>query len=219
MDKFKVIKGNKESIEENELIKLRRLWDLHDCWQRQFIRLSDRTDIKVSEISQEEIKKLSLTGIKYLSVLAEIIQNHEQLIGHVQSAEEAEGIFKFTDRVLAICGHLTVQSFVDTFPIDKTYNGEKFGCKDYFFTIDVLSQMVWDEPIGADVITDLIWDYCNNELQKVYAAYLTAAGYLYKKETGKGMLEQFCEDNGIETYIGNPIERICKKSPHLRVLK
>ena len=42
--------------------------------------------------------------------------------------------FKMIDGIFAILGCLTLKNFVTTFPVDKTYDGGKWQCKDYFST-------------------------------------------------------------------------------------
>ena len=105
--------------------------------------------------------------------------------------------------VLQILGSMTLKNFVNTFPITKDYDGHKWGSKDYFFTMDVLSNMDWDKPIGKENISDLIWDYQNEDLREAYVEYMCIVSELFREKTGKGIAEQFCDDIGIPTYTIN----------------
>jgi hypothetical protein len=55
---------------------------------------------------------------------------------------------------------LTPREFMNIFPIDKTYDGERFECKDYFYTIKIVRALDQDAPIG-DKLDDLLWEYMN----------------------------------------------------------
>ena len=60
--------------------------------------------------------------------------------------------------------------------------------------------MDWDKPIGRDGLMDLLWDYENTDLRNVYLEFLNAMSAIYRSQTGKGLAEQWCEDQGIDTY-------------------
>ena len=87
-----------------------------------------------------------------------------------------------------------------TFPITKDFDGHKWECKDYFYTMDVLSKMDMDKPVGRDNISDLLWDYQNDDLREAYVEFMCATSAIYRAQNGKGLAEQFCENNGIGTY-------------------
>ena len=104
------------------------------------------------------------------------------------------------DVLFGIIGRIKLKNLIKIFPIDKTYDGDKWGCKDYFFTMDVLKEKGLDNAVGRDGVFDLMWDYMNNDLREFTVFYMNCMSAMYKQQTGVGFAEKFCEDNGIGTY-------------------
>ena len=100
-------------------------------------------------------------------------------------------------------GYIKLENLVITFPVKKEFDGDKWECKDYFYTMDVLSKMDWDKPIGRDNIVDLLWDYQNDDLRHAYVEFMCATSAIYRSQTGQGIAEQWCDDMGIPTYTIN----------------
>lgn len=116
------------------------------------------------------------------------------------------------DVIYMICGHLKLKNFVTTFPIKKDFDGDKWECKDYFSTVEVLSEMDWNKSIGREELSELLWDYQNDDLRHAYVEYTNFMSDIYKSQTGKGLMEIFCEDNGISTYSINEETGIIKNN-------
>lgn len=127
-------------------------------------------------------------------------ENRRLGIDEGRTLEEEQLRFTVIDSIFTIIGCLTLRNFVTTFPIDKSYDGSKWECKDYFSTMEVLSKMDWDKPIGRDELSELLWDYDNSDLRHAYNEYTSAMSAIYKAQTGKGIIEKFFEDRGVPTY-------------------
>ena len=123
------------------------------------------------------------------------------------------------DGIFTILGFLTLRNFVNTFPIDKTYDGEKWQCKDYFSTMEVLSTMDLDMPIGHDELSELLWDYDNEDLRHAYIEFTTAMSAIYRAQTGKGVAEKFLEDRGVPTYTMDKESGIMRNSQTGEIVK
>ena len=165
---FTVIKGNADTADTNRIM---RTIAFHDCWKRQYHNsviqaIEKNKDIKMSDYSQENLMKISLSGIKYINSIREIRRENERVgTDYVQTLEEVQIAFQLIDAIFTVCGYLTLKNFVTTFPIEKYYKGAKWEEKDYFYTMDVLKKMDWDKPIGRDELSELLWDYENEELR------------------------------------------------------
>ncbi|GFI15788.1 hypothetical protein IMSAGC009_00948 [Lachnospiraceae bacterium] len=134
------------------------------------------------------------------------------------------------DSIFGVLGCLTLRNFVTTFPIDKDYDGAKWECKDYFYTMDVLKNMDWDKPIGRDKLSELLWDYENDELRHAYIEFTTAMSAIYRAQTGKGIAETWCDNMGIPTFTEDKETGIMKnnrtgdimkpkKASHIQIVK
>jgi len=203
-NKFTVIKSTNED-KNKEMDCVYRLIRKCKLWERQYLHSLEksctRKEGKIKDLPQDELAKIGLAGIKYICSLRDVDRENKRLgIDQQRTLVEEQIRFKMMDSLFAILGCLTLRNFVITFPIDKSYNGEKWGEKDYFSTMEVLSAMDWDEPIGRDELSELFWDYDNSDLMDAYVEFTTAMSAIYRAQTGKGIMEQWCEDMGIPTY-------------------
>lgn len=231
--KFTVIKGNSDTTDTNRIM---RAIAIHDCWERQYHNsviqaIEKNKDMKIAEYPQDDLMKISLSGIKYINSIREIRRENERVgTDYVQTLEEAQVVFQLIDAIFTVCGYLTLRNFVTTFPIEKYYKGAKWEEKDYFSTMEGLANMDWDKPIGRDELSELLWDYDNADLRHAYIEFTNAMSAIYRVQTGKGIMERFCEDHGIDTYTvdretgimkdnqtGNIIKP--KKVSHLQIVK
>lgn len=234
-NKFTVIESTNDD-KNKEMDYIYRIAKLNEIWERQYCyvvlsTMEKNKDIKLADYPQEDLMKIALCGIKYICSIRDVKRENERLdTGYKRSLQESQIIFQLIDAVFSVCGCLKLRNFVTTFPIDKQYDGAKWEEKDYFYTMDILSKIDWDKPIGRDELSELLWDYMNADLRHAYLEFTDAMSAIYRSQTGKGMMEQFCEDYGIDTYrvdrengiiknnqTGN-IGKI-KKASHIQVVK
>ena len=135
-------------------------------------------------------KRLVLYGVKYINSLEEL---------QVYTREDVANRFQFADTVMSMMANLTPREFMNLFPIAKEYDGDKWGIKDYFYTMEYIKKLSPDEPIG-DKIQDFLWNYTNHEIDAFLVKLFCFASNLRRFDTGKGIMEEFCEQNGIHTY-------------------
>jgi len=112
--------------------------------------------------------------------------------------KEAATMEDYQDCLLNLAS-LTPRQLVTTFPPEKRYDGHRFQCKDYFFTMEAVNSLPLDEPIG-EAIHDLLWDYDNGDTKILYVSALTCADNMRKAETGKSFMEEWLEEKGVNAY-------------------
>ena len=145
--------------------------------------------------------KVALCGVKYINYAIDIDSINHRLDNTYQTPFEVkQNAFNMIDALYSIIGRIKLKNLIKIFPIDKTYDGDKWGCKDYFFTMDVLKEKGLDNAVGRDEVFDLMWDYMNKDLREFTLFYMSCMSAMYKQQTGVGIAEKFCEDNGIGTY-------------------
>lgn len=234
-EKFTVISnGNIEQEKANHAYKVAKLSQL---WERQYNNsilqaMEKNKGVEISDYPQHDLMKIALSGIKFICSLRLVRRENDILkTGYKRSLEESQAMFQLMDAIFAVCGYLTLRNFVTTFPIEKDFDGEKWECKDYFYTMEVLNEMNWDKPIGRDNISELLWDYQNHELRHAYVEYTSAMSDIYRSQTGKGIAEMWLEDMGVGTYTANndlgiiqdnqtgKISKLSKKPSHLQIVK
>lgn len=234
-NKFTVI--NNENANQAKIEHAYKVAKLNKLWERQYDNailqaMEKNKSLKVADYSQDDLIKIALSGIKFICSQRDVKRENKILgTGYNQTLEISQSMYQLIDAIFMVCGHLTLRNFITTFPIKKDYNGEKWEVKDYFYTMEVLSEMDWDKPIGREQISELLWDYQNDDLRHAYIEYMGATSDIYRSQTGKGIMEQFCEENGIGTYTINQdlgiirnnqtgeINKLSKKSSHLKIVK
>ena len=203
---FTVIQGNADIENSNRIM---RTIALHDCWQRQYHNaiykaLSENKGKEIADYPQEDLMRIALSGIKYINFVRDIRRENERVgTDYRQSLEESQATFNLIDAIFTIMGYIKLKNLVITFPVTKDFDGHKWECKDYFYTMDVLSNMDWDKPVGRDNISELLWDYQNDDLREAYVEFMCATSAIYRLRTDKSIAEQFCDDIGIPTYTIN----------------
>lgn len=201
MNSFTVTTGNKK---ETELKEFTRLFALHDMWCRQYYNTV--TSIfgkyrKIDDWSQDELMKAALCGVKYMNSVIKIEAVTHRVDNTYQTTFQAkQTAFKLIDALFGIISRIKLKNLIQIFPIDKEYDGDKWGCKDYFFTMDVLRERGLDNAVGRDGVIDLLWDYENRELRKVTVFYMSCMSAMYQRQTGVSFMDKFCEDNNIDSY-------------------
>lgn len=232
-DNFTVIKSTDED-KLKEMNNIYRIAKLNEIWKRQFFD----TVMKYTEeygtlykLPQDKLAKVGLAGIKYICSCRDVSRENIKLgVDELKTLKENQYRFQLIDNIFGVLGCLTLRNFVNTFPIDKTYDGAKWECKDYFSTMEVLSNMDWDKPIGRDELSELLWDYDNADLRHAYVEFTTAMSAIYRSQTGKGIAETWLDDLGIPTYtedketgimINNQTGDVMKpkKASHLHIVK
>lgn len=220
--KFKVIESSDED-KLQEMDRISKIAKLNEIWERYFFDMVMRYTKEYGtlyKLPQDKLAKVGLAGIKYICSCRDVSRENVRLgIDEPKTLKQNQYRFQMIDSIFGVLGCLTLQNFVNTFPIDKIYDGAKWECKDYFSTMEVLSNMDWDAPIGRDELSELLWDYMNEELRHAYMEYTSAMSAMYKAQTGKGIMEQWCEDRGVPVYTMDKETGIMKNNKTGDILK
>ena len=201
MDKFTVERGNKNTAESK---RFTRVIMLHDIWNRQYHNTVSnicQQHKSLDDWSQDELMKVALCGVKYINYVADIERENQRLDSSYNTPFAVkEAGFNMIDVLFGIIGRIKLKNLIKIFPIDKEYDGDKWDCKDYFFTMDVLKEKGLDNVIGRDGVFDLLWDYENRELRELTVFYMSCMSAMYQCQTGVTFMDKFCEDNNIDSY-------------------
>lgn len=231
--KFKVIESTNED-KLQEMDRISKIAKLNEIWERYFFDMVMRYTKEYGtlyKLPQDKLAKVGLAGIKYICSCRDVSRENARLgVDEPKTLKQNQYRFQVIDSIFGVLGCLTLQNFVNTFPIDKTYDGAKWECKDYFYTMDVLSKMDWDKPIGGDELSELLWDYENTDLRHAYVEFTTAMSAIYRAQTGKGIAEKFFEDHGVPVHTMDKETGIMKnnrtgdimkpkKVSHLQIVK
>ena len=232
--KFKVIESTNED-KLQEMDRISKIAKLNEIWERQLYKSIESVLVNggraIQDLSQAELTKIGLSGVKYICSLRDVKRENVNIgTGYTESLDDNRAKFQMIDFIFSVLGCLTLKNFVTTFPIEKYYKGAKWEEKDYFYTMEVLKDMDWDRSIGRDKLSELLWDYENDELRHVYIEFTTAMSAIYRAQTGKGIAETWCDNMGIPTYTEDKETGIMKnnrtgdimkpkKASHIQIVK
>ena len=231
--KFTVIESTDED-KLQEMDRINKIAKLNEIWERYFFDMVMRYTEEYGtlyKLPQDKLAKVGLAGIKYICSCRDVSRENTRLgIDEPKTLKQNQYHFQLIDSIFGVLGCLTLRNFVTTFPIDKDYDGAKWECKDYFYTMDVLKKMEWDKQIGRDELSELLWDYENEELRHAYIEFFTAMSAIYRAQTGKGIAETWCDNMGIPTFTEDKETGIVKnnrtgdimkpkKASHIQIVK
>lgn len=218
---FTVVSGDKSKIEDKQA-KLEQLY--MKAFGRKVVAIYDGSDLKHC---RDNLKRAVFYAVKYFS-LERIDRRHST---EPRTVEQVNADFSLLECVKMLMGQLTPREIMSMFPIEKEYDGEEFGCKDYFFTVEKLKDFDLDMPLGKEGLEDFLWCYWNDDLFAFDVVSMSIISNMYKAQTGKGILKKWCEDQGIGTYTINQekgiiqdnqtgeIHKLSKKPSHLKIVK
>nr|WP_312578247.1 hypothetical protein [Sedimentibacter sp.] len=164
-------------------------------------RLTDKNNIELSktynDINKDILKQYIYLLIMYVNASSRTYRNNSTL-----SEETTINRFNLIDSILDLLSLLTPKEFVNMFPIEKVYDGEKYQSKDYFSTIEALKSFKENEMIG-DKIVDLLWDYRNKNIIFFNVELMMSTSNMCKIRGEETPAEKFMKDNNLSTYSYN----------------
>lgn len=110
----------------------------------------------------------------------------------------AKDVFQGASAGKDVMSLLTPREFLRTFPPKKSYDGNKWGCIDYFSTMEKFKDLPMDEPIntsGVDML-EIISGYSNDDILNFNVNCMLAVSRLHEAETGKDLFDSFLESQG-----------------------
>lgn len=116
------------------------------------------------------------------------------------SYEDSQGILNVMFSLTDMMAGLTPTEFMQLFPIPKEYDGDKYGMKDYFSTMEYVKGFPQDGPIGEENILDFLMGYYNPDILKFEVGMLSMISGIRRMDGQKGIMEEFAAENSIPIY-------------------
>ena len=108
-------------------------------------------------------------------------------------------VFGFFRDILHNVGLLTPNQLMRIFPIDKTYNGAKLECMDYFYTMGILEKHGLNNPIGDNAIV-ILWNYLNPDTRVFVANYAIVIDAIRRLRKKNRSVDKYFGDLGKPAY-------------------
>ncbi|MEL7661389.1 hypothetical protein [Acetobacterium wieringae] len=140
--------------------------------------------------NKDTAKRLIFYTVKYFSVVD--IKD--------MSRENLKGLLVFDQMLLNTICELTPTELMTIIPVTKSYDGAKYECKDYFSTMEALqAHGGLHEPIRSpETVSSLLWAYMNPTVMMYQVHCMSVISELHSTKTGKGLMEQFFEEQGVK---------------------
>lgn len=173
----------------------------YEQYTRALTRVEDELEQKAEGLSLEQLKKLTpnLFCQNLYLLIRYVPAAYDKVKKNHREDEQLQCFGRFIQIVNAKAGLFTPQEFVQLFPITKEYDGEKYGIKDYFYTVEKIKVMP-DEPIGEDKISEFLFNYCNRDIDNYMVAWMEIVNRLHMLNGGRDITLEFFEDMGMPVH-------------------
>lgn len=98
----------------------------------------------------------------------------------------------------ALIGKLTPNEFMNIFPVKKDFTGYKYEIKDYFSTMEYISSLDREMPIG-DNVSYFLMEYTNKDIDKFAIKSVITLSRLREQQGHLDLFEEFMASEGHET--------------------
>lgn len=186
MTELKIIKGNLKEKEEEKLKKRERLkatyrriiYETQDPVERAFI----------------QIKYFAKFGIEDLEDIKLVSNNVEEYKKHLEKMALQVVVTK------AVIGMMTISTFIQLFPIKKTYDGKKYMCKDYYQTIKMLKNtgLDFNKDMMLDQIDEILAEYWNDNILGFNVFSLMLLYRIDIANNRKPLFDKWLEENRVQ---------------------
>lgn len=116
------------------------------------------------------------------------------------SYEDSQSLLNVMLSITDMMAGLTPMEFMQVFPIPKEYDGNKYGVKDYFSTMEYVRGFPQDGPIGQEDILGFLMEYYNPDVLKFNVRMVSVISDIREMEGQMRVAEEFAAENGIPTY-------------------
>ena len=125
---------------------------------------------------------------------------HSDESGRITDRQDLDDLYatiQYTDHLI---GQITPRELTQIYPIEKSYDGNKYGTIDYFFTMEKLEEFGMDEPTTEDKVMDLLFNYDNTHIREYGCTKLCVISDLRRCEGHPGLAEEYLSPLGVGIY-------------------
>ena len=186
MTELKIIKGN---LKEKEEEKLKKREKLKATYQRIIYETQDPV-----ERAFIQIKHFAKFGIEDLEDIKLISNNVEEYKKNLEKMALQVVVTK------AVISMMTIRTFMQLFPIKKTYDGEKYMCKDYYQTVKMLknTNLNFNKDMMLDQIDEILAEYWNDDILGFNVFSLMLLYRIDIVNNRKPLFDKWLEENGVQ---------------------
>ena len=164
-----------------------------------------------SKMSKDELIQYIFLGIKSINTIHQRVKQKKNI--DLLSSEYA----LINNIVLAIT-YITPRDLIQIFPIKKEYNGEKYGIKDYYFTIKAMQAAGLDKIMQEEEkVLEILWNLTNTDIKMFIVALVSCVNDIDYLQIEKSLLAEFLHKNDIDDET--KIKERKKRASQFKIIK
>jgi len=136
----------------------------------------------------------------YVKEIPLIFNKYSNEFGRITDKEALDNLYATIQHTDHLISQITPRALTQIYPIEKSYDGNKYGTVDYFFTMEQLEEFGMDEPITKDKVMDVLFNYDNIHILKYMSIKLSVISGLRRCEGHPGLAEEFFGPLGVGMY-------------------
>lgn len=165
-------------------------------YTRAYIRLVDSMQYISDSLTMLEMKESHTDDFKRTLFLMIKLYGKEDLKILDVEPELVAKQFSILSSIDSMVGLLTPREFMELFPIEKDFDGAKYECKDYFYTMNYVKEFGVDTVIG-DKASEFLMEYCNWDINEYMCYWMGVVNRMHMLQGGKDILLEFMEEQGV----------------------
>lgn len=147
--------------------------------------------IEQYEKSQEKhIKQAVFYGVKVINLKPK---------EYSKTANDYLNDFQLIGAIKSLIAKLTPGEFINLFPIEKTFDGQKWGVKDFFYTKEYISSLEQEKPIG-DKIDRFLMEYTNKDIEVFMVKSMICLSKMRQLQGQPSIAKEWADSVGLKTY-------------------
>lgn len=155
-------------------------------------RYGEKAFSEIAELFPESLRKFLYAAVKSIGMTKS---------GELDTDEELVYVlYQYLLVLFDIFGAMTPRQIMQMFPISKTYNGERWQCKDYYSTMEEIEKVGLDTVIGKDKASEFLMEYENRDIREFMITFMLVVSQMQVLQGGKDILEEFMEEQGASSY-------------------
>lgn len=118
----------------------------------------------------------------------------------IDRIEEMENLFECFETWKQAACMLTYRELFTIYPIEKDFDGYKYGMKDYWSSKEFIEESIddLDEFVEEDVLMEIIMECDNNDLFRIAMRYVEIIEFFHAHKWGFTVLDEFLDSVGVE---------------------
>ena len=148
-------------------------------------------------VDPEVRKQLIYYSVKAIPLKYNEHCNTSGRITDKKALDDLYATIEYTDHLI---GQITPRELIQIYPIEKSYDGKKYGTVDYFSTMEQLEEFGMNELITDDKVMDVLFNYDNTHIRNYGCAKFSVISDLRRCEGHPGLVEEFFGPLGVGSY-------------------